>query len=66
MPIYEYECEDCGSIFEEIHKINKVPQYIKCKKCSGYAPKRMARSSFILKGDGWAKDGYQSKKCSGG
>jgi len=57
MPIYEYECVDCGNLIEVIQKVNaRAPG--RCEKCSGKLKKKISRTSFHLKGGGWYSDGY--------
>lgn len=57
MPIYEYECE-CGKVFDAIQGINDEPLTVcECGK-EGCLKKKVSRSTFKLKGSGWAKDGY--------
>jgi putative FmdB family regulatory protein len=57
MPIYEYECTDCGNLIEVIQKIGaRAPG--RCEKCSGKLKKKISRASFQLKGGGWYSDGY--------
>jgi len=57
MPIYEYQCTDCGNMIEVIQKINaRAPG--RCEKCSGKLKKKISRASFQLKGGGWYSDGY--------
>jgi len=57
MPIYEYECTDCGNEIEVIQKVNaRAPG--RCNKCSGKFKKKISRASFQLKGGGWYSDGY--------
>ena len=66
MPIYEYECSNCGKITSVLQKINdEAPT--KCTWCQkeGSLHKRMSHSSFILKGGGWFKDCYPDAKSSG-
>lgn len=61
MPIYQYQCEFCETIFEQL--FNKPSdKKIECPKCKRSAKKIPARSTFVLKGCGWASDGYNSKK----
>ena len=59
--LYEYECEECNVIMEVYQSINepKLETYF-CKKCNKETNvHRIIRcSTFLLKGDGWAKDGY--------
>lgn len=34
MPLYDYKCPKCGSIFEEFRSIAKMDDSIKCPKCA--------------------------------
>ena len=62
MPIYEYECGGCGHLWEEEQKMNDLP-ISKCPKCKKNKSKRLiSDTSFVLKGGGWAKEGYKSIK----
>jgi len=68
MPIYEYLCEH-GHKFEEVQSIKDepiktCPEIIPFSgpdftKCDGAVKRLISRTSFILKGDSWAKDGYK-------
>ena len=63
MPIYEYECTDCGNLIEVIQKIGaRAPG--RCEKCTGKLKKKISRASFQLKGGGWYSDGYGSSSGS--
>jgi len=57
MPIYEYECPDCGKKLEVIQKFNDRPLK-KCSQCGGRLHKLISQSSFILKGNGWYVTDY--------
>jgi putative FmdB family regulatory protein len=64
MPTYVYECIKCKERSEWnvplSHRDNLHP---KCKKCKKFSMKIIiAPTSFILKGPGWAKDGYSNGK----
>jgi putative FmdB family regulatory protein len=64
MPLYEYECSDCGRIEEALQKFSDKPLK-KCRHCSGRLHKLISNSSFHLKGSGWYVTDY-AKKSSGG
>ena len=58
MPIYEYQCADCGHQFEEMQKFSEPPLE-QCPSCQGKGvQKKVSKSAFHLKGGGWYKDGY--------
>uniref|UniRef100_A0A7V5XFT3 Zinc ribbon domain-containing protein n=1 Tax=Thermodesulfobacterium geofontis TaxID=1295609 RepID=A0A7V5XFT3_9BACT len=61
MPIYEYECKNCGKHFEVWQKITDEPLKI-CKECGGKLIKLISESSFILKGTGWYVTDYARKE----
>jgi putative FmdB family regulatory protein len=59
MPIYEYECHNCGKQCEVFQKINEEP-LTSCVDCGGHMHKMVSRTSFILKGSGWYVTDYAS------
>ena len=63
MPIYEYECTNCGRIEEAIQKFSDRP-LTSCKHCSGKLNKLVSQSSFHLKGSGWYVTDYAGKSNS--
>ena len=60
MPIYEYECENCGRHLEVWQKITDDP-LTTCEACGGKLHKLISQSSFILKGTGWYVTDYARK-----
>ncbi|MBN2141160.1 MAG: zinc ribbon domain-containing protein [Desulfovibrionaceae bacterium] len=52
MPIYEYQCGDCGQVFEEWQAGFKELRR-KCPVCGGRSKRLISHTSFLLKGDGW-------------
>ncbi len=64
MPIYEYECTDCGAVIEVMQKVNTRRAPGRCEKCSGKLKKKISVASFHLKGGGWYSDGYGNAASS--
>ena len=60
MPIYEYECLECGKKFETMQKITEEP-LTSCPSCSGKVRKLVSNCSFQLKGTGWYLTDYARK-----
>jgi putative FmdB family regulatory protein len=60
MPIYEYECEECGQIEEAWQKFSDAP-LSQCRHCSGSLHKLISQSAFHLKGSGWYVTDYNKK-----
>jgi putative FmdB family regulatory protein len=63
MPIYEYECLDCGKVFEIFQKISEEPLK-ECKECKGRLNRLISQCSFQLKGTGWYVTDYKSPASS--
>lgn len=60
MPIYEYECDKCGSIIEKFQTFSEKP-LTKCDHCSGKVHRIISQSTFHLKGSGWYVTDYAGK-----
>jgi putative FmdB family regulatory protein len=72
MPLYEYQCDACGTRLEKIRKFSDPPLEI-CEKCGGKLTKLVSSPAFQFKGSGWyvtdyarkAEPGSTSKKDDG-
>ena len=64
MPIYEYSCEKCGKVIENIQKFSDSPLEIH-EDCGGELTKLISQSSFHLKGSGWYVTDYARKDSKG-
>lgn len=60
MPLYEYECEQCGHRFELIRKFSDPPLEA-CPKCGGPIRKLMSSPAIQFKGTGWYITDYAKK-----
>ena len=68
MPIYEYECENCGRRFELRQRVGEDGTNLSCPDCSAIGPRRVF-SSFFSSGsdDMLSSDGGGScSSCSSG
>ncbi|BCB96123.1 hypothetical protein JZK55_10450 [Dissulfurispira thermophila] len=59
MPIYEYECLQCGKNHEVMQKFSDAPLSM-CPDCGGHMKKLISNTSFVLKGSGWYVTDYAS------
>ena len=57
MPMYEYQCEACGLVFEARQKFSDAPLSA-CTACGGPVRKLISQTAFTLKGGGWYDQGY--------
>jgi len=63
MPIYEYQCDKCGT-FEITQRITEKP-LVKCPTCKSKVKKLISNTSFQLKGTGWYITDYARKGKDG-
>lgn len=58
MPTYEYQCDQAPSHnWEAVQRMADPPLTV-CPTCQGPARRLISRTSFKLKGSGWAGDNY--------
>ena len=60
MPLYEYQCTNCGERVEIIQKISDPP-YSHCPKCASEMRKLFSSPAIQFKGSGFYKTDYASK-----
>lgn len=65
MPIYEYECLQCGKRTEWLQRMSDGP-LAACPQCGGEVRKLISAPSFQFKGSGFYKTDYVDKKSGSG
>ena len=64
VPIYEYQCNGCGHLFDVMQKVSDVPETI-CPKCNQEAVIRLVSApGFQLKGTGWYVTDFKDKPAN--
>jgi putative FmdB family regulatory protein len=65
MPLYEYQCLNCGKKTEVIQKFDDAPLAV-CPSCGGEVKKLISSPAFQFKGTGWYVTDYAGKKGGAG
>ena len=65
MPIYEYQCDDCGVRFERLQSMSADPVSI-CPECSGTVHRVISPVGVIFKGSGFYVTDNRSSSSSAG
>ena len=63
MPIYEYQCEKCGTVTDIKHGFKETTSEA-CPKCGGSLKRLFNAASIVFKGSGFYVN--DSRKSSGG
>lgn len=62
MPIYEYQCKECGVRFERIQSFSEEPVKV-CPECEGETYRLIHSAGIIFKGSGfYVNDSKSSRK----
>jgi putative FmdB family regulatory protein len=64
MPLYEYECLNCGKRTEILQRFDDAP-LAACPKCGGEVKKLLSAPAVQFKGSGWYVTDYAGKKGGG-
>jgi putative FmdB family regulatory protein len=60
VPLYEYECQECGHRFEMLQKVADSPLKA-CVKCKGKVERLLSSPAIQFKGSGWYITDYARK-----
>ena len=61
MPIYEYQCKECGHVFDALQKMSDAPLTV-CPDCGEPGLRKLLSApNFRLKGGGWYETDFKDK-----
>ncbi len=66
MPVYEYECQRCGRIVENVSRINERLETVQCDKCSGIARRIISLAAVHDDHPVWITPRLSESLCSEG
>ncbi len=65
MPLYEYQCDGCGSVFEVMQKFSDTPLTVH-EQCGGQVHRLLSAPALQFKGSGWYITDYARGKADNG
>jgi putative FmdB family regulatory protein len=65
MPMYEYQCQTCGQVFEVIQKFTDEPLKVH-EGCGGAVERLLSAPALQFKGSGWYITDYARSKGANG
>ena len=63
MPLYEYQCDSCGELFEVMQKFSDEP-LTKHEKCGGSVRRMLSAPALQFKGSGWYITDYAKSSAA--
>lgn len=70
MPIFDYRCRECGSLYDIFHKVREVTEDVICPSCGSHQYKKLMSAPFVAVGSSPAKKAAEScdmgDACCGG
>lgn len=63
MPLYDYECRNCGHKVEVLHGVND-PGPTACERCGGNMRKLFSLPAIVFKGSGFAKKDFRDSRSA--
>ncbi len=63
MPLYDYECRNCGHRVEVLHGVND-PGPTSCERCGGAMRKLFSTPAIVFKGSGFAKKDFRDSRSA--
>jgi putative FmdB family regulatory protein len=59
VPNYEWECEECGFVFEQFVRLNDFAKKTTqtCPSCLALAHRKVSAPGIIFRGPGWTPKG---------
>lgn len=64
MPLYDYECRNCGHRVEVLHGVNDSGPTA-CEECGGTMRKLLSVPAIVFRGSGWAKKDFRDSRSKG-
>lgn len=65
MPIFDYHCDDCGSIYEVFHKVREKAEDIVCPQCGSTHSRKQISAPAVSMGAA-SSSGSSSESFGGG
>lgn len=67
MPIFDYQCKDCGSRYDIYHKVREVAEDVVCPSCGSHSYTRLISAPMVaIAGSVSSTSSSSSTESSGG
>ena len=63
MPMYAYQCEECGVRFDRRQSFSAKP-LTRCPECDGHVHRLIQPAGIVFKGSGWYSTDNRKKSTS--
>lgn len=66
MPLYEFECAQCGKVFEELVRMGSTGEGLACPVCNGSQVRKLMSTCYGRTSDGGATRSVGGQGCACG
>jgi putative FmdB family regulatory protein len=63
MPVFDYQCTDCGKNYDVYHKVREIKEDVICPSCGSVKHKKLMSVTSVSMG---AKSDYAPPSCPSG
>lgn len=47
MPLYEYKCQDCGALYEQLRRMSEADKNLECPRCGSRRVQRQVSACAV-------------------
>lgn len=66
MPVYDYRCNDCGTLYDVYHKLKEVTEDVLCPHCGSAKHKKLISASSVAVGGKSGSSSFSEPSCESG
>ncbi|MBI3789076.1 MAG: zinc ribbon domain-containing protein [Ignavibacteriales bacterium] len=63
MPVYDYQCSECGKTYDVFHKVREITEDVICPSCSSTKYKKLMSAPSIAMSGSSSTDFSSSSSC---
>jgi len=66
MPVFDYRCSDCGTVYDVYHKVKEVAEDVLCPQCGSPKHKKLISATSISMGGSSSGSSHSESSCDAG
>ncbi len=66
MPVYDYRCSGCGTVYDVYHKVKEISEDVICPHCGSAKYKKLISASSLPVGGKSSGSSFSEPPCESG